>query len=188
MCGGRASSAKHHLVPGTGSALAGARTTHVREARCARAASVTARSTHASTMPSDAPASAPRPRVVSLLSATTEIVYALGSGHLLVGRSHGCDWPPAALALPVADRVVTNQSAGRPEELFRVSHLGGLGRVDAATTTWIVRGTAISVGLVASTCIVRGTHNSETKPSRPTNYPRCSPRRRRDPAWLPRRR
>ena len=42
----------------------------------------------------------PPPRVVSLLSATTEIVFSLGCGDMLVGRSHGCDWPPAALAVP----------------------------------------------------------------------------------------
>ena len=40
-------------------------------------------------------------RVLSLLSASTEIVHRLGCGHLLVGRSHGCDDPPLATALPV---------------------------------------------------------------------------------------
>lgn len=39
-------------------------------------------------------------RVVSLLAAATEIVHALGRGSLLVGRSHECDYPPAAAALP----------------------------------------------------------------------------------------
>ena len=45
--------------------------------------------------------------------------------------------------------VATNQSAGRPE--------CGLGRTDAAATTWIVR----------------EAHDSETKPPRPTKRPRC---------------
>ena len=42
------------------------------------------------------------PRVLSLLSASTEIVHRLGCSHLLVGRSHGCDDPPLAAVLPVA--------------------------------------------------------------------------------------
>lgn len=45
---------------------------------------------------------APEPRVLSLLSASTEIVHRLGCSHLLVGRSHGCDDPPMATVLPVA--------------------------------------------------------------------------------------
>ena len=45
-------------------------------------------------------AATPAPRVLSLLSASTEIVCRLGMTHALVGRSHGCDAPPAVLALP----------------------------------------------------------------------------------------
>jgi iron complex transport system substrate-binding protein len=40
-----------------------------------------------------------QPRVVSLLSATTDIVMRLGMGHTLVGRSHSCDAPPLVLAV-----------------------------------------------------------------------------------------
>jgi iron complex transport system substrate-binding protein len=43
----------------------------------------------------------PLMRIVSLLPAATEIVYALGLGEELVGRSHACDWPPEALEVPV---------------------------------------------------------------------------------------
>jgi iron complex transport system substrate-binding protein len=42
----------------------------------------------------------PRLRVVSLSPSTTEAVFALGAGALLVGRSRFCDYPPEALALP----------------------------------------------------------------------------------------
>jgi len=39
-------------------------------------------------------------RIVSLLPSTTEIVWALGKGDELVGRSHECDFPADVLALP----------------------------------------------------------------------------------------
>lgn len=34
-------------------------------------------------------------RVVSLLPSATEILCLIGAEHLLVGRSHECDWPPS---------------------------------------------------------------------------------------------
>lgn len=40
-------------------------------------------------------------RVVSLIASSTEIVCALGCEHLLVGRSHECDFPPSVRQLPV---------------------------------------------------------------------------------------
>jgi iron complex transport system substrate-binding protein len=43
-------------------------------------------------------------RIVSLLPAATEIAWSLGLGDCLVGRSHECDWPPAAAALPALTR------------------------------------------------------------------------------------
>ncbi|MBW2456742.1 MAG: ABC transporter substrate-binding protein [Deltaproteobacteria bacterium] len=43
----------------------------------------------------------PKPhRVVSLSPSTTEAMFAIGAGHLLVGRSTQCDVPTAARALP----------------------------------------------------------------------------------------
>jgi len=40
-------------------------------------------------------------RVLSLLSSTTEIIYALGCGDKLVGRSHECDYPKEVSELPI---------------------------------------------------------------------------------------
>ena len=40
-------------------------------------------------------------RVLSLLSSTTEIIYALGCGDRLVGRSHECDYPEEVYELPI---------------------------------------------------------------------------------------
>eukprot|EP00746_Dinoflagellata_sp_MGD_P068866 gnl/MRDRNA2_/MRDRNA2_28277_c0_seq1.p1 gnl/MRDRNA2_/MRDRNA2_28277_c0~~gnl/MRDRNA2_/MRDRNA2_28277_c0_seq1.p1 ORF type:complete len:491 (+),score=73.06 gnl/MRDRNA2_/MRDRNA2_28277_c0_seq1:125-1597(+) len=40
-------------------------------------------------------------RIISTLSATTEIVCRLGLAHCLVGRSHGCDMPELAMTRPV---------------------------------------------------------------------------------------
>src|SRR5690348_11751043 len=44
----------------------------------------------------------PRPprRIVSLLPTFTELLFAIGAGDRLVGRTHWCDYPPAALAVP----------------------------------------------------------------------------------------
>ncbi|HUJ20434.1 MAG TPA: ABC transporter substrate-binding protein [Bryobacteraceae bacterium] len=44
------------------------------------------------------------PRIVSLISSATEIVHALGQFHNQVGRSHECDFPPEAAALPVCTK------------------------------------------------------------------------------------
>lgn len=48
---------------------------------------------------------AAEPRIVSLLPAATEIVYALGAGDRLVGVSHECDHPPAVERLPRVTRA-----------------------------------------------------------------------------------
>jgi iron complex transport system substrate-binding protein len=44
------------------------------------------------------------PRIVSLISSATEIIYALGQLRNQVGRSHECDFPPEVAALPVCTK------------------------------------------------------------------------------------
>jgi iron complex transport system substrate-binding protein len=42
----------------------------------------------------------PARRVVSLIPATTELLFAIGAGPFVVGRTSYCDFPPAAKAVP----------------------------------------------------------------------------------------
>src|SRR6266487_5412897 len=42
----------------------------------------------------------PAHRLVSLLPSFTEILFAIGAGDRVVGRTQWCDYPPAALAVP----------------------------------------------------------------------------------------
>ncbi|MDH3688668.1 MAG: ABC transporter substrate-binding protein [Gammaproteobacteria bacterium] len=44
-------------------------------------------------------------RIVSLLPSATEIVCALGARHMLVGRSHECDFPDGVDELPILTRT-----------------------------------------------------------------------------------
>jgi iron complex transport system substrate-binding protein len=43
-------------------------------------------------------------RIVSLIASGTEIVFALGLGDKLVGRSHECDYPASVLNLPAVSK------------------------------------------------------------------------------------
>jgi len=45
---------------------------------------------------------AEEPRVVSLSPSATELLFKLGKGSCLVGRSSACDWPKEAAKIPVA--------------------------------------------------------------------------------------
>jgi iron complex transport system substrate-binding protein len=48
-------------------------------------------------------------RIVSLVPTATEILFSLGAGDRVVGRSSYCDWPPAAESLPaVGDALSAN--------------------------------------------------------------------------------
>jgi len=55
---------------------------------------------------------APAQRIVSLLPSFTELLFAIGAGDHLVGRTAWCDYPPAARAVPsVGDGMPPNVEA-----------------------------------------------------------------------------
>ena len=68
-----------------------------------------------------------QPRVLSLLSAATEIVCRLGCAHLLVGRSHGCDDPSIVTQLPIATapKVDPNATSSELDAQVRVQSATG---------------------------------------------------------------
>ncbi|HEU4649444.1 MAG TPA: helical backbone metal receptor [Gemmatimonadales bacterium] len=54
----------------------------------------------------------PARRVVSLVPATTELLFAVGAGDAVVGRTPWCDWPAAASGVPnVGDGIQPNLEA-----------------------------------------------------------------------------
>jgi iron complex transport system substrate-binding protein len=70
---------------------------------------------------------APARRVVSLLPSFTEMLFAMGAGDRLVGRTAWCDYPPAALAVPsVGDGMPPNVEAvaARRPDLVLLYHSG----------------------------------------------------------------
>tara|TARA_B100001121_G_scaffold222893_1_gene196115 strand:- start:2436 stop:3341 length:906 start_codon:yes stop_codon:yes gene_type:complete len=54
-------------------------------------------------------------RVVSLVPSATELLCAAGGEHMLVGRSHECDWPPSIMDRPSLTRARTGK--GTPSEI-----------------------------------------------------------------------
>mgnify|MGYP001175500681 CR=1 FL=1 len=86
---------------------------------------------------------APASRVVSLVPAATELVYALGAGSTLVGRTRWCDYPAEALEVPsVGDGIMPNVEAvvGQRPDLVLASRSPG--NVSAVTR---LRGLGIPV-------------------------------------------
>src|SRR5437016_7529837 len=54
----------------------------------------------------------PAQRIVSLLPSFTELLFAIGAGDRVVGRTQWCDYPPAALSIPnVGDGLPPNIEA-----------------------------------------------------------------------------
>jgi iron complex transport system substrate-binding protein len=67
-------------------------------------------------------------RIVSLLPSATEIVFALGLGDELVGRTHECDYPAAAASVPVMTADATPEpgaSSRRIHDRVRAQLHGG---------------------------------------------------------------
>jgi iron complex transport system substrate-binding protein len=62
-------------------------------------------------------------RIVSLLPASTEILYALGAGDRMVGRSHECDHPEEARELPACTSPRVDLSGTSKETDERIEHL-----------------------------------------------------------------
>lgn len=69
----------------------------------------------------------PARRVVSLIPATTELLFAMGQGGLVAGRTSWCDYPAAATAVPsVGDGISPNLEAvlGVRPDLVVLYHSG----------------------------------------------------------------
>jgi len=56
-------------------------------------------------------------RIVSLLPSATEIVFALGLGDELVGRTHECDYPPETASIPVVTSDVGATASATSREI-----------------------------------------------------------------------
>lgn len=54
-------------------------------------------------------------RLISLIASATEMVFALGLGDRLVGRSHECDYPDCVRQLPVCSRTWIDATAPSAE-------------------------------------------------------------------------
>src|SRR3954447_9038990 len=60
-------------------------------------------------------------RIVSLVPSATEMLFALGAGHEVVGVTHECDFPPEVLDLPkvTIDRLPPGLDAREIDEAVR---------------------------------------------------------------------
>ena len=70
---------------------------------------------------------APARRVVSLIPAATEMLFAIGAGPLVVGRTQYCDYPPEAHAVPsLGDGIKPSIEAvlGQDPDLVVLYHSG----------------------------------------------------------------
>src|SRR4030095_3371310 len=75
-------------------------------------------------------------RIISLIASATEIVYALGMGDKLVGRSHECDYPLSVKRLPqvTSPKFKTDGTSYEIDERVKAIVQEGLSvyRVDAS--------------------------------------------------------
>ncbi len=60
-------------------------------------------------------------RIVSLVPSATEVLFAVGQGGSVVGRTHECDYPPEARHLPTvtSDALGPHRSSGAIDEAVR---------------------------------------------------------------------
>jgi iron complex transport system substrate-binding protein len=71
----------------------------------------------------------PATRVISLAPSITEIMFAIGAGPKLVGRTTYCDYPPEALKVaPVGDMLALNYEAvvAAKPDLILMTHVGDI--------------------------------------------------------------
>ena len=77
---------------------------------------------------------APAQRIVSLSPSTTELLFAMGLGARVVGRTHWCDWPPETRAVAdVGDGLAPNVeavAARRPDLVLAYASEANLAAVD----------------------------------------------------------
>jgi len=68
--------------------------------------------------------SAPPPRIISLAPSLTEILFAIGAGDCVVGRTDVCNYPPEAKAVPVIGSFgkpsIEALAAQKPTHVFNV--------------------------------------------------------------------
>ena len=99
-------------------------------------------------------AGASPPRIVSLLPAATEIVAALGALDQLVGVTHECDHPPAAMRLPRVTASAIDRDAPSATIDADVRALASAGAPVFTLDTALVASLAPDVLLTQSVCEV----------------------------------
>ena len=79
-------------------------------------------------------------RIVSLAPSATELLYALGQGHRVVGVTRFDDYPAAVLTLPKVGGFVDPDLEAimtlRPDFVVAIPTSGGRARLDAITALW----------------------------------------------------
>ncbi len=94
-------------------------------------------------------------RIASFLPAATEMVYALGLGNQLVGRSHECDYPPEAVQKPVVVKCAMDlEKLGLAEIDVAVSERVGRGESVYAVDEAMIRATAPNLIITQDLCHV----------------------------------
>ncbi|NTW55638.1 MAG: cobalamin-binding protein [Chlorobiaceae bacterium] len=88
-----------------------------------------------------------KPTVVSLAPSITEMMYAIGAGKQLVGRTSACDWPREASSVPVAGAF------GRPSlEVLAAIHPDLVIDVDMADKETAEKIKSLGIRLETITC------------------------------------